>query len=246
MEEFKDTAIVLSARMHGENAAVVSVLCEENGRYAGYLSGARSKANRALIEPGAMVTCFWKSRISENLGSWRFEGVKSYSALILQDSIKLAALQSACALCDQALPEREGHPGLFNGLGALLNMIENDAHDVWASAYVYWEIALLKELGFGLELTKCVAGGEGRDLVYVSPKSGGAVSREKGAPYKDKLLLLPQFLRPQGGDIDDEQVLIGLKMTGHFLQNWAFAQHSYGIPDARLIFQERFDNLISQ
>ena len=243
MEEFKDTAIVLSARMHGESGAVVSVLCEEHGRFSGYLSGARSKANRAWVEPGAMVTCFWKSRVSENLGSWKFEGLKSYSALVLGDGLKLAALQAACSLCDQALPEREGHEGLFHGLGALLGMIEREDWEIWAPAYVMWEIALLKELGFGLNLSECVAGGD-RDLIYVSPKSGGAVSRVKGEPYQDKMLPLPDFLRPQGsGEVAVDQVLDGLKMTGYFLQNWAFAQHSYGIPDARLIFEQRFANL---
>ena len=171
----------------------------------------------------------------------------------MDDPLKLAALQSACALCDAGLPEREGHPGLFYGLMALIDVLESD---VWAQAYVMWEVAFLKELGFSLDLTKCAGGGDADDLAYVSPKTGRAVSRSAGAIYKERLLTLPGFLRPsppltppyagRSGTSESEDILSGLKMTGYFLEHWAFAHHTQGMPEARLRFYKRMENYATQ
>ncbi len=236
MEEWQDTGIILSARMHGENGAIISILTKEYGRHLGYFNGARSKKNRALIEQGTIVNCQWKARIPDSLGSWKLEEIKTVASLLMDNPIKLAALQSACSLCDAALPEREGHSGLYHGLSAMFDMFDSE---IWQASYIFWELAFLKELGFGLDLTKCAAGGTGK-LIYVSPKSGRAVSKEKGEPYKDKMLKLPEFLQPDKTAPDNKQILEALELTGYFLENWAFAQHSHGIPEARLIFQQRF------
>ena len=154
--------------------------------------------------------------------------------------MRLGALISACSLCDASLPEREGHPGFFHGLLALIETLGGEA---WGPAYVLWEIAFMRELGFGLELNRCVAGGDSATLAYVSPKSGGAVSEEKAGPYRDKLLPLPDFLKPGGSSIAPEEILCGLRMTGHFLEHWVFSQHTKGVPEARGVFQERVANL---
>ena len=244
MEEWSDQAIVLSARAHGEGGAVLSVLTEQHGRHAGYVHGARSSRLRGFTEPGTFMTVTWKARVSDQLGTLSFEEGANYSAGLLDEPLRLAALLAACALCDQSLPEREVHPGLFHGMKALVSTLGSD---VWGAAYVMWEIALLKELGFGLDLSRCVAGGNANDLTHVSPKSGCAVSREKAEPYKDKLLKLPDFLRGQvSGDIQPEDVLDGLKLTGHFLTHWVFAHHSQGVPEARLRFQSLFAKTIPE
>ena len=231
MERWEDQGIVLSVRGHGENGAIVSLLTENNGRHAGYVRGVRSSKMRGVVEAGNLVEAHWQARVSDNLGSYSLEPVRSYGPLYMSDPLRLAALQSACALCDQALPEREGHAGLFHGLIALFDSLEED---FWPATYIMWEIAFLKELGFSLELTLCAGGGDCNNLAYVSPKTGRAVSAEMGEPYKEKLLEIPEFLKPHGTGIEAGDIEKGLKLTGYFLEHWAFAHHTKGIPEERL------------
>lgn len=236
MENWEDQGIVLSVRSHGESGAIISLLTENNGRHAGYIRGVHSSKMRGVIEPGNLVDARWQARVSDNLGSYMLEPLRSYSPQIMTDPYKLGALQSACALCDFALPEREGHAGLFHGLIALFETLDTE---IWGAAYIMWEIAFLRELGFSLDLTKCAGGGDNNSLAYVSPKTGRAVSYEAGEQYKDKLLELPAFLKPNGGPAETEDVYIGLKMTGYFLEHWAFTHHTKGVPEERLRFFDR-------
>ncbi len=154
MEQWRDQGFVLSVRAHGEGGAIVSLLTENHGRHAGYLYGAQSSRKRAMLELGSLVGAEWSSRVEGQLGTLTLEPEGGLPHGILDDALKLSALLSACALCDTALPEREGHPGLFYGVKALIDMMNDD---VWAAAYIYWEIAFLKELGFGMDLTRCAA-----------------------------------------------------------------------------------------
>jgi len=241
MESFQDQGIVLSVRSHGENGGIVSLMTENHGRCAGYVRGARGTKMRGTLELGNVVDTNWSSRVEDGLGTYTLELSKNYAAVFMQDPLKLGALQSACALVERALPEKEVHAGLYHGLCVLLDMLESD---IWGAAYVMWEIALLKELGFSLDLTRCAGGGEGA-LAYVSPKTGRAVSKAAGAPYKGKLLPLPSFLIG-GGAGDREDVYDGLVMTGYFLEHWVFNHHSKGVPDARLLFAERFAKTIDR
>lgn len=238
MESWQDQGIILAVRPHGENGAVVSLLTQGQGRFAGYVRGAHSSKLRGTLEIGNRVDANWAARVADSLGTLQLELCHSPAARIMQDASRLAALQSACALSHAALPEREGHAGLFHGLNALFEALESD---VWAEAYVMWEIAFLRELGFSLDLTKCAASGDTQDLSYVSPKTGRAVSRSAGAPYKERLLPLAGFLRPEGGAGGSEDVEQALRMTGYFLEHWAFAHHTQGVPEARRVFQERYE-----
>lgn len=189
----------------------------------------------------------WKARTSDQLGHWNIDGGETVAVYVLDDAMKLASLLSACALCDVALPEREGHPGLYYGLQALFQTLKTEA---WGATYIAWEIAFLKELGFGMDLTRCVAGGDPKTLTYVSPKSGCAVSLQEGEPYKDKMLLLPEFLKPGGGNRDiagsDEDILTALNLTGHFLEHWVFAHNSHGVPEPRLRFASLFAKTVTR
>lgn len=240
MESWRDHGIVLSVRGHGESGAVVSLLTEDHGRHAGYVRGAGGSKLRGVIQPGNLVAVTWSSRMSDQLGAFALEPERAITGPLLGDPLRLAALISACSLTDAGLPEREGHPGLFHGLLALLDMLEGDA---WGPTYIMWEIAFMRELGFGLDLARCAGGGDPETLAYVSPKSGRAVSAEQGEAYKDKLIPLPDFLKPGGSDIGEIEVLKGLKMNAYFLEHWVFV-HGKAMPEARVRFQERLSHAV--
>jgi DNA repair protein RecO (recombination protein O) len=242
MESWRDQGFILSVRAHGEGGAIAAILTENNGRHAGYVHGAQSSKKRAMLEPGSLVSIEWKSRVADQLGTLSLEQEQGLPHGILDDPLRLGALLSACSLCDAALPEREGHPGLFHGFKTLIDMMDQD---IWGAAYVYWEIALLKELGFGLDLSRCAGGGDSKTLAYVSPKSGRAVSYAAAEPYKDRLLELPSFLKPNGGPLDAEEIFKGIHMTGHFLEHWVFAHHTKGVPDPRLRFESRYAKYVA-
>jgi len=245
MEQWQDQGIVLNARRHGEGGAIVSLLTENNGRHAGYVHGATSSKKKTMLEPGATVSVQWQARVSDSLGTFQMELEYGTPVDIMGDPLKLAALLSACTLCHDALPEREGHGGLYHGMHALMSAMENDH---WGAAYVMWEIQLLRELGFPLTLDQCAGGGDPQTLSYISPKTGRAVSKAQAAPYKEKLLPLPNFLRPEGARegeaATDEDVLTGLRMNAYFLEHWAFIHHTKGLPMARVNFEGLWESKV--
>ncbi len=241
MEQWQDQGVVLSVRRHGENGAIVTLLTETYGKYAGYVRGAQGNRMRGTLEVGNLVDVNWQARVSDSLGSFSLELRSSPSAVFFQDPIKLAALQSACSLCEAALPEREAQVGVFNGLQALFDALGSE---IYGAAYIMWEIALLRELGFSLDLSTCAGGGDAGTLAYISPKTGRAVSYQAGEPYKNKLLNLPAFLKPNAAAGGDDDVLLGLKMTGYFLEHWVFIHHTRGLPEARVRLLERFEKML--
>lgn len=234
--EWTDDAVVLSARAHGEAAAVALLLTRDHGKHAGLVPGARSAARRGLLEPAHLVTARWRARLPEHLGTYTLEPVHSYGAAFLDDPVRLAGLAAACAVAEAALPERAPHRPVFEGLCALFAAFDGPA---WDAAYVRWELGLLGELGYGLDLGQCAATGRNDQLAYVSPRTGRAVSLSAGAPYRDRLLPLPGFLVGRGGGTPAE-VLAGLALTGHFLERHALAAHHRSLPPARQRFIERY------
>lgn len=237
MISWQDTGIVLSVRPHGENGGVAALLTQKHGRAAGYVYGATSSRMRGLLEIGNVVNAAWQAKSHDQLGSFTLELEESAAAHVIDDPAKLTALQSACALADRTLPENETHAGVYEGMRALLSSFRTE---VWAAAYIYWEIGLLRELGFGLDLTRCVSTGVAENLLYVSPKSGCAVSAAAGEEYKDRLLLLPSFLRG-GSGMEDEDILQGLKLTGHFLLHRVFSLANSNLPEPRLRLEEKYE-----
>jgi len=234
--EWTDEAIVLSARPHGEAAVVATLLTRSHGRHAGLVPGGRSPRRRGNLQPGNRVGARWRARLPEHLGTLTVEPIQTAAAGMLDDPLRLAGLVSACAVAEVALPEREPHESVFHGLAALLDAFNSPA---WAAAYVRWELGLLQELGFGLDLASCAATGSNDALAYVSPRTGRAVSLSAGEPYRDKLLPLPGFLVGQGGG-GPAEVLAGLELTGHFLERNAFATRDTAMPAARTRFLERY------
>jgi len=231
--QWSDEALVLEARRHGERALVVQLLTREHGRHVGLLRGGQSPKTRPHWQIGNRLLVTWRARLAEHLGSLSGEVVESHAARLLDDPARLAALASAAALAAASLPEREPHPRAYAGLGTLVAALADD--DRWAVAYVEWEMALLEELGFGLELSCCAATGVTENLTYVSPRSGQAVSAEAGAPYKAKLFRLPGFLRQagEGQRPTPNDVFDGLALTGYFLDHRVFAPHGKKLPPAR-------------
>ena len=234
--DWTDEAFVLAARPHGEGAAVVQLLTREHGRHAGLVHGGGSSSKRALVEPGNRVQAVWRGRLPEHLGRVTLELERSYAATLLDDPQRLSALAAACAMAEIALPEREPQPAMFHATQALLDSLADTAADVWPAVYIRWELGMLGVLGFGLDLSACTVTGQTDDLVYVSPRTGRAVSRAAGAAYQDKLLALPRFLAPsQGASMGASSVDFrdGLKLTGHFLARHVFDPLNRPLPGSR-------------
>ena len=237
--EWNDTGIVLSARRHGENAAVVSLLTEHHGRHAGLVHGARGRRARGLYQPGNTLSARWQARLPEHLGRYTCELVRARTGVLLDDPPRLAALSAVCALAEATLAERHPYPRVFDALGDLLDTLE--AGERWAETVVRWELALLAELGFGLDLSACAATGTAEGLAYVSPRSGRAVSRDAGTAYAEKLLPLPPFLLRPDDRVDAAaapvttaaDIVAGLRLTGRFLEKHVFAGQGGRMPPAR-------------
>lgn len=240
MERWNDQGIVIGVRGHGEGGAVATLLTERHGRHAGYVYGGHSSQRlRASLQPGSIAHVEWTAQSHEQLGTFNIEDAQGPNAAWLDDQAALCALQSACALLEKSAPEREPHPALFAGTSAFLELLGHP-RDLWGAAYVFWEMALLREMGFGLDLSKCAVTGEKENLHYVSPKTGNAVCENGAGAYKDRLLPLPGFLRGEG-DITDADILAGLKLSGHFIEQRLFAHTTHQIPETRKRLQEFFE-----
>ena len=234
--------MILSVRPHGETAAVAEIFTRTHGRHLGLVHGGRSGRLRPVLQTGNHVEAVWKARLAEHLGQVRVELRRGYAAMVMEDALALAGLSSMCALA-RLLPERDPHPSLFEVTLFVLGFL--DEGTVWPALMVRWELALLDELGFGLDLSSCAATGTKEDLIYVSPKSGRAVSASAGEPYKDKLLRLPTFLvKSRQGAIMPQDVIAGLTITGHFLEARVLIPRGEEMPEARLRFKELIERRV--
>jgi len=237
-----DEGVILSVRPHGETAAVAEIFTRTHGRHLGLVHGGRSGRLRPVLQTGNHVEAVWKARLAEHLGQVRVELRRGYAAMVMEDALALAGLSSMCALA-RLLPERDPHPSLFEVTLFVLGFL--DEGTVWPALMVRWELALLDELGFGLDLSSCAATGTKEDLIYVSPKSGRAVSASAGEPYKDKLLRLPTFLvKSRQGAIMPQDVIAGLTITGHFLEARVLIPRGEEMPEARLRFKELIERRV--
>jgi DNA repair protein RecO (recombination protein O) len=234
--QWQDTGFVLAARRHGESALIVELLTREHGRHAGLVRGGQSPKVRAVLQPGNEVAAAWRGRLNEHLGTMGCELVRAHAARFLDDAGRLAGLTSAAALVGAALPEREPHEDVFASFAQLIEAFDSAVD--WPAQYVRWEQDLLGALGFGLDLRCCAVSGAMTDLAYVSPRTGRAVSRTAGLPYRDKLLLLPEFLW-RDAPADEAQLVLGMSLTGHFLTHHVFAPQGRGLPAARVRLAER-------
>jgi DNA repair protein RecO (recombination protein O) len=230
--QWSDEGIILSVKAHGETAAVAEIFTRMHGRHLGLVHGGRSRKLRPVLQMGNHVDATWKARLSEHLGHVQVELHKGYAAQAMEDPLALTGLSSLCALA-RLLPERDPHASLFEIALFVLGYL--DEPDVWPALMVRWELALLDELGFGLDLSSCAATGTNDQLVYVSPKSGRAVSASAGEEYKDRLLRLPAFLtKGRQGAATTDDVIDGLHLTGHFLETRVLLPRDEAMPAARV------------
>ncbi|WP_421931608.1 DNA repair protein RecO [Phenylobacterium sp.] len=238
--EFEDDAFVLSARPHGEAGAIVEFLTANHGRYAAHVAGGTSRRLKPLLQAGSRAVIAYRARVSDQLGSATLEPVGEGPSALFDDALALAGLAAAAAVAAAALPEREPHAGAFYAFEALTDSLIHP--DIWPAIFVRFEAGLLQDLGFGLDLSKCAATGVLDDLIYVSPRTGRAVSRAAGEPYKDRLLALPPFLLSAQGGIAPGDVGAGLDLTAHFLQAFVFNPLNRPLPPARLWLVDRLSD----
>ena len=218
MFKISDTGFTLSVRRYSEHSFIVSVLTQNNGKVSGLLRGKKYP----LV--GSFISLNWQARLSEHLGTISYEDIKPLSAFYMDDKQRLACISALTELLNNLLPERENVADFYEKLS---DFTEKLAEKDWLKNYVLLEVELLKTIGFGLDLKNCAGGGDNRDLAYISPKTGRAVSKEKGLPYHDKLLYLPKFLWRES-DADIDELKKGLYLTGFFL-----SQHIKEMPLSR-------------
>lgn len=236
--EWRDHGILLSMRRHGESAAIIEVFTEDHGRHAGVVRGGASRKLAPILQPGAQLDVQWQARLQEHIGSYRVEPLRSRAAAALSGRLSLAGLNAVTALLSFCLPERVPHPGLYRRSEQLMDLLGQD--DIWPLAYLNWELALLEELGFGLDLSSCAVTGLTSGLAYVSPKSGRAVSRAGAGDWVDRLLPLPPCLLGEG-PAPDAEVAEALRTTGYFLAHrLAPALGHRALPEARGRFVDLF------
>ena len=234
---WSDKAIITSVQKYGENNGIATLLTYQHGIFKGMVRNISSKKQRGIYQIGNHVEAQWRGRLSEHLGSFSCELNQSNASFTMHDTKRLAALSSICALFDKTLHEREPQPGLFSHLETFLEHLKDD--NLWEVYYVFLELELLNKLGFGLDLDKCAATGISDNLIYVSPRSGCAVSAEAGEPYKNKLLKLPFFLKnSQNCNINDIEINNGLALCGYFINKYIFEPHNHKMPIARLRFAD--------
>jgi DNA repair protein RecO (recombination protein O) len=233
--QWSDEGIVLGVKRHGESNAILELMTRQHGRHLGLVRGASGSRLRPLLQPGNRLGVTWRARLDEHLGHYTVEGLDLAAARLLDHAHALYGVTHLAALC-RLLPERDPHPDIHAALEGMLNELA----DARASGprVARFELQLLAELGFGLDLGRCAATGTSAELVYVSPKSGRAVSRAAGLPWKDRLLRLPAFLRegdepegPSAADLAD-----GFAVTGFFLLHHVFEPRGLALPEARAGF----------
>ena len=227
--DWRETGILLTRRRHGETAAIIEVFTRDHGRHAGIVRGGTGRRMTPVLEPGNQVDVTWRARLEDHLGTFTVEPVESRAAALMSDRLTLAGLNALTGLLSFALPEREPHATLYDGTLTVLDMMGTSDH--WPLAYLRWELSLLEDLGFGLDLTQCAVTGGTENLTYVSPKSGRAVSAAGAGKWKTKLLPLTPAMT---GDGSAEDITEGLRTTGHFLTTGlATSIGNKPIPEAR-------------
>jgi DNA repair protein RecO (recombination protein O) len=243
--EWRDQGILLSVRRHSESAAIIEVLTPQHGRHAGVVRGGASRKLAPILQPGAQLDLAWRARLEEHIGTFTVEPVRSRAAHVMNDRLALAGLNAVTSLLLFALPEREAHAPLYARTEMLMDLLGDT--DIWPLAYLRWELALLEEMGFGLDFSTCaVMGQRANDLSYVSPRTGRAVSRAGAGEWADRLLRLPPCLLGHG-IAPDSEIAEGFALTGHFLRSWLAPElGNKPLPDARARFVERFETRANQ
>ncbi|MEM1129270.1 MAG: DNA repair protein RecO [Pseudomonadota bacterium] len=224
--EWRDQGALLTTRRHGENGVIIEVFTAEHGRHAGMVRGGSSRRMAPVLQPGAQLDLTWRARLDDHLGTFAVEPLRGRAAALLSDPLALAGLNAVCGLLSYCLPERACYPDLYARTQSMLDLLS--ATPAWPLAYLQWEMALLDEMGFGLDLSACAVTGRSDGLAYVSPRSGRAVTEEGAGAWADRLLPLPPVMLGAGA-ADNGEIARALRTTGHFLETHVTAR-SQGAP----------------
>jgi DNA repair protein RecO (recombination protein O) len=236
--EWRGAGILVAVRRHGESSAIIDVFTETHGLHAGVVRGGAGRRMGPILQPGAQLDVVWRARLEDHIGSYTVEPIRSRAVAAMSDRLMLAGLNAVTSLLSYCLPERQTHAALYRQTEQLLDLLEHP--EVWPLAYLKWEMALLAEVGFALQLDVCAVSGVTADLGFVSPKSGRAVSRAAAGEWVDRLLPLPDILRGIG-NAPDLEVFEGLKTTGHFFHSQvAVILGGHPLPEARARFVDAF------
>lgn len=232
--EWRDEGIVLGVRRHGETSAILEMMTAVHGRHLGLVRGGRSRRMQPVLQPGNRLGVVWRARLDEHLGTFQVEPLELNAARLLTSASAVYGIQTLAAHL-RLLPERDPHQSLYEALGLLIEHLDDPA--AAAELVIRFELFLLDELGFGLDLSRCAVSGEHDNLTYVSPKSGRAVSAAAGAPWHDKLLALPAFLtRGPGARGDLPGFEAAFRLTGFFLHRHVYEPRAVREPEARAGF----------
>lgn len=238
MPEWTDNAIIIECRPHGEHAAIVQILSQHHGRYAGLVRAGQSRAMRPVLQPGNAIAVSWRARLDDHLGSMAIELVNANAAKIMGERMRLTALTAICALLQGAIAEREPVSDAYDATVAMIELLSSDIEtQLWLAAYIRWEIGLLAVAGFGLELNRCAVSGATEGLRYVSPRSGAAVTSDAAGEHTPRLLVLPGFLGGASKSLE-EDIINGIRMTGHFIARQIFGVHHQPMAEARQRLQD--------
>lgn len=227
---------ILNTRKHGETSAIVEIFTREKGRHPGLVRGGVGRRMRPVLQAGNHVSAEWRGRIEDQLGYYTLEAIDSRAAELMEERLSLSGLNALCVMTRELLPEREAYPALFDVFSIVVSQL--DSPEVWPALYVRWEAGLLAALGYGLDLTECAATGVTDNLTHVSPRSGRAVCTAAAAPYGDKMLSLPGFMRGQPS-ATPEDIWRGLRLTGYFLETRVQWEINRTLPDARAAMIDR-------
>jgi DNA repair protein RecO (recombination protein O) len=232
--QWSDDGIIIGTRRHGETSLIVELMTRGHGRHLGLVRGGRSRRQQPVLQPGNSVIATWRARLHEHLGHYTVEPTVQRAARLIESAAGLYGIQMLAGLL-RLLPERDPHGQLYEALTAIVDLL--DEPPVAAALIVRFELRLLEDLGFGLDLDRCAATGANDDLAYVSPKTGRAVSRSAGEAWHDKLLSLPAFLlAPASATVPAADLVRAFQLTGYFLSRHVFEPRGLQPPDARARF----------
>jgi DNA repair protein RecO (recombination protein O) len=232
--EWRDEGIILGTRRHGETSAILEVMTGAHGRHLGLVRGGRGRRMQPVLQPGNRVELYWRARLDEHLGVFQVEPLELNAARLFDSAVAVFGLQTLAAHL-RLLPERDPHRTLYETLGLVIGHLDDPV--AAAELLIRFELLVLDELGFGLDLSQCAATGSHEDLAYVSPKTGRAVSRAAGSPWQDRLLALPAFLQRGGGRRGSPaEIDVAFRLTGFFFGRHVYEARGIEPPEARAAF----------